>query len=175
MIGEYMNSNKKIAGIIFIVIGSIMLIFGLLFGGGFILAGQGMEYIKNSTEKQLEEFKEYAVKTTGTIVSSDDGVTIVRFEDEDGGEHEISINSSSSALSPNDQVEVYYEEDDLSHSIVPAIQIELYSQMGHITSVIGKVALGFIGGIGALLLLVGIILLVKYKKEKATYDSMNVI
>jgi len=160
-----MNDGKKTFGVISIVLGAVVLFFGLIFGGIFAIVGGVFNSEGKIAEDRFEYFEDDAIKTKGKVVSSYDSTTVVSYEDEDGEIYEIYFNSSSSDYKSGTKVDVYYDEDNPEIAMVPAIEIDMMRMVGKVFSTIGIVALIVTSVIFVIGLILGIVLISKSKKE----------
>ena len=162
-------SGKKTAGTVLLVIGIIALVFCILFASIFCGVGAFMKVKENQTQEEFEEFqRKGAVQTEGVIVaasdSGDGNGTTVQY-DAEGETYEVSYSLSNSSYRTGQKVTIYYSVDDPSESIFPDLMIDTYSLLYKIFLIVG-IALGglfFLGGI--IMLIIGIHLRKKAKRE----------
>lgn len=162
-------SGEKTAGTVLLVIGIVALVFSLIFASIFGGIGAFMKVKENQTQEEFEEFqRKGAVQTEGLIVadsqSGDEDGTTVQYEAE-GDTYEVSYSLSNSNYRAGQKVTIYYSAQDPSESIFPDLMIDTYNLLYIIFLIIG-ISLGglfFLGGI--IMLIIGIHLRKKAKRE----------
>ncbi len=158
-----------------IVLGSILMILGLLFaaiffGTGYVASDEGL--IDEKIQEEMDLFKRNALETTGEIteIDYDEGTTTIGYQSEiDDAYYEIQVYTVLSKYSVGDPIEVYYDIDNPSDFMVPEVYDLAGDMLGGIFFVIGAVAV-CVGVVGLILLIVGIVLVVKGKKDTPRND-----
>lgn len=164
-----MNNGKRVGGILMIVFGSLFLFMGILFGSIFGLAGYAIKNESDMVDKDFEELKEDAMTTTGVVVETDDGLTIIEYyAQEDDTYYETSCNVRSSSYEVGSEVTVYYDADEPQDAMVPELYEETYGLLNTIFSGFGFAFVGFFVILGLPLLIGGIVLM---KKAKVPHDN----
>ena len=161
---------KKIIGIILTVLGSLGILFALIFG--FIFGGLGMGFSAAKNSNQEYKSDEYS-SCTGVIVStSGSGSSSSGSSSEttisytvDGLEYQGTVNMYSSSFVKGDTITVYYDLTNPNRFEVPELSEAVFGTMGTIFSGIGIVFLIIFGGIGAGMIVGGIILIRLAKKD----------
>lgn len=168
-----MNEDKKNAGIILLIIGIVVSLFGSLIGYVVCSAGAIAKIESDQAEERFSSFQEDSIKVSGKIISSYDGETIVKYEDEDGEEYEAYFSCSSSSFKSGNSVEVYYDEKEPEIAVVPEIEITFNQSVYKVVNIVGMVIIIVCASIGLLVTIIGIVLTLKYKKEKSLYSKVN--
>lgn len=174
-----MSKGKKIGGIILVVLGTIGLVIGIAIGALFGAMGGAMGEAVNEIEQQIEDARLTGVSTYGEITDIDsEGMGTIEFYcDEDGSWYEMNMMVLSDEYGEGSTVEVIYDPDRMYDADYIPVVPELYrAAMGMVGDTVPGVGIGvgvFFGVVGAVLLIVGIILLVGNKKDKKWVDEIN--
>ena len=170
-----MSKGKKIGGIILIILGTIALVIGIVFGALFGLMNGAMDEAVTELEEELDEFREHGVTTLGEITDIDDEsmATIEYYCEEDGYWYETYIMVLSEGYQVGSSVEVCYDVSDPTNVMVPQLYKEAMGLVGDTVPVVG-IGIGVAFGVsGAVMLIIGIVLLVTNKKDKQWTDQIN--
>lgn len=174
-----MSKGKKIGGIILIIFGTIGLVIGLAVGGLFGLMNGSMDDAMAEVERQIEDARQTGVSTYGEItdIDSESMATIEFYCEEDGSFYYFSMMVVSDNYGVGSTVEVCYDPYRLNDAnyvpIAPELMMEGMDVILSTATKGGTVVGVVIGGIGALMLIIGIALLVSNKKEKKWTDDIN--
>lgn len=174
-----MSKGKKIGGIILVILGTIALVIGIAIGALFGAMNGAMDEAIAEVEQEIEEARQTGVSTYGEITDIDsDGMATIEFYcEEDGSWYETSIMVLNEEYQVGSGVEVCYdysrfgEEDYIP--VVPALYMDAMGMVGDTVPGVGIGVGVFFGVVGAILLIVGIILLVNNKKDKKWVDEIN--
>ena len=153
-----------------IVFGSILTILGLLFAVIFFATGSvanDEELMGDKLQEKFDSFARNALETTGEIVEidRDAGTTKIGYQSEiDDAYYELELYTVLNDYSEGDAIEVYYNMDDPSDALVPEIYDVAADMVVGVFFIIGVVA-ACVGVLGLILLIVGIVLVVKGKKN----------
>ncbi len=170
-----MSKGKKIGGIILVIIGTIFLVIGLAIGGLFGAMNGAMDEAITELEEELDEFREHGVTTLGEITNIDDEsmATIEYYCEEDGYWYETYIMVLNEGYQVGSSVEVCYDISDPTNVMVPQLYMEAMGMVGDTVPGVG-IGVGVVFGvIGAVMLIIGIVLLVSNKKDKQWTDQIN--
>ena len=170
-----MSKGKKIGGIILVIFGTIFLVIGLAVGGLFGAMNGAMDEAISELQEEIDEFRENGVTTLGEItdIDSDGMATIEYYCDEDGYWYETYIMVLNDGYQVGSAVEVCYESSDPTNVMVPQLYMEAMGMVGDTVPGVG-IGVGVVFGvIGAVLLIIGIVLLVSNKKDKKWTDEIN--
>lgn len=164
-----MSKGKTIGGTFLIVVGSILMILGLLGALLFIFVGymadSGMA--DESVEEKMWDFKRHALSTEGVITDVDleEGVTQIRYYSEiDGKYYPITMYAVLDDYRAGDKIEVYYDMDDPADFMLPAAYEMVADELGGVFFKIGTVA-GVVGVVGLIMMIIGIVLINRRKKQ----------
>lgn len=174
-----MSKGKKIGGIILIILGTIALVIGLAVGGLFGVLNGSMDDAMAEVEQQIEDARLTGVTTYGEITSidSESMATIEFYCEEDGLWHSFHMMVVSDNYGVGSTVEVCYDPYQLNNSnyvpVAPDMMMEGMNVILSAASKGGLVVGVVIGIIGAVMLIIGIVLLVSNKKDKNWTDEIN--
>ena len=174
-----MSKGKKIGGIILVIFGTIFLVIGLAVGGLFGAVNGSMDDAMAEVEQQIEDAKLTGVTTYGEITSidSESMATIEFYCEEDASWHDFTMMVVSDNYDVGSVVDVCYDPNRLNDSDYVPISPELMMEGMDVilsTASTGGVVVGVvIGVIGAILLIIGIVLLVSNKKDQKWTDEIK--
>lgn len=174
-----MSKGKKIGGIILVIFGTIFLVIGLAVGGLFGAVNGSMDDAMAEVEQQIEDAKLTGVTTYGEITSidSESMATIEFYCEEDASWYYFTMMVVSDNYSVGSVVDVCYDPDRMNDSDYVPISPELMMEGMDVilsTASTGGVVVGVvIGVIGAILLIIGIVLLVSNKKDQKWTDEIK--
>ncbi len=174
-----MSKGKKIGGIILVIIGTIFLVIGLAVGGLFGAVNGEMDSAMAEVEQQIEDARRTGVTTYGEItdIDSESMATIEFYCAEDDSSYYFTMMVVSDSYGVGSEVEVCYDPYRLGDADYVPIAPDLMMEGMEVilsTATTGGVTVGVvIGVIGAVLLVIGIVLLVSNKKEKKWTDDIN--
>lgn len=168
-----MNKGRKIGGIILVILGTISLLVGILFGSIFLAGGgvmdsdEGQAEIDSRLDYELSEFKEDALTTYGEVIDVDEEtITVEYYSEVDDYWYETEFELLSSGIyNVGDTIEIWYNVDDPSYAMSPDVIRDSMGDVGGMMSAVGAVFLCIFGIVGLVMLIIGIVLLVK-KPEK---------
>lgn len=170
-----MSKGKKIGGIILVILGTIFLVIGIAIGALFGVMNGAMGEAVDEFNQEIEDFREHAVSTEGLItdIDSEGYATVEYYCEEDGWSYETTILVVSETYYEGASVEVLYDPNNPGDVRVP----DMYKEaMGLVTDTVPGIGVGvgvFFGVLGAVLLIIGIVLLVNNKKDKKWVDEIN--
>ena len=142
------NKNLKKIGDILSVVCIVMLLIALLFGSSFIRIGAQNLVAVDNVKIDLETFGKNAVKTEGTVLSTDYQTTHISY-DVEGEKITMDLQVYSEEYVPGSKLDVYYSNDDSTAIRVPDIFISYYKKTGWTMMRIGFIIFGtcaFVGG-----------------------------
>lgn len=174
-----MSKGKKIGGIILIIFGTIFLVIGIAVGALFGAMNSAMDEAIAEVEEQIEDARRTGVSTYGEIVDigSDNMATIEFYCVEDDSWHEMSMMVMSDEYQVGSGLEVCYDPYKLNDpDYVPVVPVLYLDAMGVVGDTVPGIGIGvgfFLGVLGAILLIIGIIMIVNNKKDKKWIDEIN--
>lgn len=164
-----MHTGKRVTGILLTMVGVLFLIGSLLFINTHIKAVLGVddapESIREnagepgkSMEDALAELTAGMNSTTGEVVSTEGGITIM-YSADGGGEYYRTLPTPGGEYRTGDRVLVYYDPDNPQRSAVPDYVYSLPQTMNNMLISITRTVSILFGIIGFIMLAVGILLL----------------
>lgn len=174
-----MSKGKKIGGIVLVIFGTIFLVIGIAVGALFGAMNGVMDEAIEEVQKEIDEARETGVSTYGQItdIDSENMATIEFYCEEDGEWYEMNMMVMSDEYQVGSGVEVCYEYDKLNDpDYVPVVPVLYMDAMGMVGDTVPGVGIGvgvFFGVLGAILLIIGIVMLVSNKKDKKWVDEIN--
>lgn len=176
------SKGKKIGGIILVILGTlgvgIGIIFGLLFGA--VSSVFEDEEFGSMMDTQMAEMVAGGIPTDGTItdIDYDEGLaTIEYYSETEECWYETQMPVVSESYSVGDTVTVYYDLNNPDYpeldALAPAMLGDAMGTVGDMMPAVGGVFGGVFGVIGLIMLIVGIVLLVSYHKEKKWMEEIN--
>lgn len=174
-----MSKGKKIGGIILVIFGTIFLVIGIAVGALFGAMNGAMDQAIEEIEQQIEDARRTGVSTYGEIVDIDsENMATIEFycaEYDDWFVTRIAVVNDEYQVGSG--LEVCYDPYKLSDPdyvpVVPALYLDAMSMVGDTVPGIGIGVGVFFGVLGAILLIIGIVLLVGNKKDKKWVDEIN--
>ena len=165
-------NGKKAAGLGITIVGGILLAVGLLLALIFCGIGGIMKHASDSYNEKLGSFvKEGAIECDATIVARTrltDGTeetTVEYYVESEEESYRVTFPLWNSEFQEGRSVKVYYNVDDPTECMFPEIYIANYTMFQKIFMIVGGVIGGIMSFIGLPLLIVGIVLMVKKKKQ----------
>ncbi len=176
------SKGKKIGGIILVILGTlgvgIGIIFGLLFGA--VSSVFEDEEFGSMMDTQMAEIIEGGIPTEGTItdIDYDEGLATVEYYSEtEECWYETQMPAMSENYSIGDTVTVYYDLNNPDYPELDALAPEMFGDamgaVGDMMPAVGGVFGGVFGVIGLIMLIIGIVLLVGYHKDKKWMEEIN--
>ena len=174
-----MSKGKKIGGIILVIFGTIFLVIGIAVGALFGAMNGVMDEAVAEVEQQIEEARQAGVSTYGEItnIDSENMATIEFYCEEDGEWYQMNMMVMNDDYQVGSGVEVCYEYDKLNDpNYVPVVPVLYLDAMGMVGDTVPGIGIGvgvFFGVLGAILLIIGIVMLVNNNKDKKWVDEIN--
>lgn len=174
-----MSKGKKIGGIILVIFGTIFLVIGIAVGALFGAMNGHMDEVIEEVEQQIEDARRTGVSTYGEIVAiNSEGMATIEFYCvEDDEWHEMRMMVMNDEYQIGSGLEVCYDPYKLNDPdympVVPALYLDAMGMVGDTVPGVGIGVGIFFGVLGAILLIIGIVLLVGNKKDKKWTDEIN--
>lgn len=174
-----MSKGKKIGGIILVVFGTIFLVIGIAVGALFGAMNGVMDKAIEEVEQQIEDARRTGVTTYGEIVDiNSEGMATIEYYYVEGDEwYQMSMMVMNDEYQVGSGLEVCYDPNKLNDpDYVPVVPVLYLDAMGMVGDTVPGIGIGvgvFFGVLGAILLIIGIVLLVGNKKDKKWVDEIN--
>ena len=165
-------NGKKAAGLGLTIVGGILLGVGLLLALVFCGIGGIMQHASDSYNEKLASFiEDGGIESEGVIAARtnlSDGTeetTVNYYVASEDEVYSVTFPIWSSEFQEGKSVKVYYNEKNPTECMFPAIYIANYTMFQKIFTIIGGVIGGIMSFLGLPLLIVGIVLMVKKKRQ----------
>lgn len=159
--------KKKVIGILLIVFGGINLFSAILMGIIFYITGAAMGSAKDILDEEWEVFSVSALETVGYITDDDDGTTVEYYSEVDGRKYTAQFSFENSKYPEGETITVYYDPNDPSECMIPDLSQGTLGLLEMVFSGIGIVVFLICALFGVAMLVGGILLEKKGRKELA--------
>ena len=162
-----MGKAGKVVGIIFIVVGCLILVLALAFGLGFYMVGNSMNAEQEKMNAEWESFEEQSIQTNGVIVEADGSTTIEYYVESENRYYQTTVSVSNSSYGVGNTLQVYYDKENPAECMIPEIYESTYNILSTVFSGVGIGAGIAIGVFGLIVMVIGIVLLTLKPKVTA--------